>query len=347
LLVVLSGMLLLVQPAIRVQAQDQRCFSDEAPAITACIEGRFLTFWEANGGLAVFGYPLTDLRTTQTEDGTFLMQYFERARFELHPENAPPYDVLLGRLGVESLRDQGQDVSAFPTETPIEGCQFWAETQHNVCGAFLDAWLSEGIQLDDDPELSDVERLALWGLPLSSAVTVTTDGGVMLTQYFERARFEQQPDGRVTFGLLGAELLAISGGAPTPAEPTPPAPAQPLPPPAPSAPTPFGTCKINAPQPIEGLQAWMIDPNPARGHDAAVCLRLIVNGNVVNGAQAMAYRYFGNERVPSIPQSTGLDGVAGFIFYTGDSRTGVAIPVEVVVSHQGVTYSKFTGYTPR
>ncbi len=26
---------------------------------------------------------------------------FERNRFELHPENAPPYDVLLGLLGKE------------------------------------------------------------------------------------------------------------------------------------------------------------------------------------------------------------------------------------------------------
>jgi hypothetical protein len=27
------------------------------------------------------------------------VQYFERARFELHPDNAPPYDVLLGQFG--------------------------------------------------------------------------------------------------------------------------------------------------------------------------------------------------------------------------------------------------------
>jgi hypothetical protein len=27
------------------------------------------------------------------------VQYFERARFEYHPENAAPYDVLLGQFG--------------------------------------------------------------------------------------------------------------------------------------------------------------------------------------------------------------------------------------------------------
>jgi hypothetical protein len=31
----------------------------------------------------------------------YTVQWFERARFEHHPENDPPYDVLLGLLGVE------------------------------------------------------------------------------------------------------------------------------------------------------------------------------------------------------------------------------------------------------
>jgi len=29
----------------------------------------------------------------------YTVQYFERAVFELHPENQPPYDVLLSLLG--------------------------------------------------------------------------------------------------------------------------------------------------------------------------------------------------------------------------------------------------------
>jgi hypothetical protein len=31
------------------------------------------------------------------------VQYFERNRFEHHPGNPPPYDVLLGRLGAELM----------------------------------------------------------------------------------------------------------------------------------------------------------------------------------------------------------------------------------------------------
>jgi hypothetical protein len=34
-------------------------------------------------------------------------QYFERARFEYHPENAAPYDILLGRLGADTVRAKG------------------------------------------------------------------------------------------------------------------------------------------------------------------------------------------------------------------------------------------------
>lgn len=358
LLLALPAAVFLIRPALLAQAQEQRrCFGDEAPEVTACIEGGFLSFWEANGGLEVFGYPLTDIRTVQTEDGTFLAQYFERARFESHPENDPPYDVQLGRLGVELLASQGLTIDDYAVEEPIDGCQYWFETGHNVCEPLLTAWRSAGVQLDDSPELSDSDRLALWGLPITPQVVVPTENGVLLTQWFERARIEQQPNGTLTFGRLGAELLGTAPVVPAPPADAPPAeepfPGEPSEPPppvataAPSAPTPSYPCNLNAPAPAEGLQVWMVDPTPARGEDANTCSRLIVNGGVVNGAQAMAYRYYGKEKRPSIPQSTGLDGVAGFIFYTKEDPGNVPVPVEVVISYQGVTYSKFTAYTVR
>jgi hypothetical protein len=62
---------------------------------------RFAAYWQANGGLAQFGYPLTEEFTEVLEDGKpYLVQYFERARFEYHPEQADPqYQVLLGQFG--------------------------------------------------------------------------------------------------------------------------------------------------------------------------------------------------------------------------------------------------------
>ena len=64
------------------------------------LSGGFLAYWQANGGLPQFGYPISEEFREQIEDGnTYVVQYFERARFEYHPENQPPYDSLLGQFG--------------------------------------------------------------------------------------------------------------------------------------------------------------------------------------------------------------------------------------------------------
>jgi subtilisin family serine protease len=70
----------------------------------------FLKYWRDNGGLAVFGYPISEpLQEISPTDGkTYLVQYFERNRFEYHPENAgTKYEVLLGLLGIQIARMQG------------------------------------------------------------------------------------------------------------------------------------------------------------------------------------------------------------------------------------------------
>jgi N-acetylneuraminic acid mutarotase len=70
------------------------------------VSGAFLAYWQAHGGLAQFGYPISEPFREQVEDGhTYTVQYFERARFEQHPENRPPYDVLLGLFGRRMLPD--------------------------------------------------------------------------------------------------------------------------------------------------------------------------------------------------------------------------------------------------
>ncbi|MFL5732584.1 MAG: hypothetical protein ACJ78Q_05225 [Chloroflexia bacterium] len=64
-----------------------------------CVWGRFLDRWRELG-IPIVGLPLSDQFEERGTDGTtYLVQYFERARFEYHPENTPPYDVLLGLLG--------------------------------------------------------------------------------------------------------------------------------------------------------------------------------------------------------------------------------------------------------
>ncbi len=62
----------------------------------------FAAFWTAHGGLAAFGYPLSqEFSELNPADGqTYTVQYFERSRFEYHPEKAGTlYEVELGLLG--------------------------------------------------------------------------------------------------------------------------------------------------------------------------------------------------------------------------------------------------------
>lgn len=60
----------------------------------------FYGYWSAHGGLAQFGYPIGEPSMQLLENGnTYQVQYFERARLEAHPENPPPYDILLGQFG--------------------------------------------------------------------------------------------------------------------------------------------------------------------------------------------------------------------------------------------------------
>jgi branched-chain amino acid transport system substrate-binding protein len=64
--------------------------------------GKFRTYWENHGGLAQQGFPISNEFTEKSllDGKSYTVQYFERAVFELHPENAgTPYEVLLTQLG--------------------------------------------------------------------------------------------------------------------------------------------------------------------------------------------------------------------------------------------------------
>src|SRR2546425_8981882 len=74
---------------------------------------RFLEVWSSQGteqnNVYVNGLPITDSRTeiSLTDGKTYGTQWFERARYEAHPENKAPYDVLLGLLGVTLTEGRG------------------------------------------------------------------------------------------------------------------------------------------------------------------------------------------------------------------------------------------------
>jgi peptidoglycan/xylan/chitin deacetylase (PgdA/CDA1 family) len=59
--------------------------------------------------LPLFGYPISE----EFEEDGYVVQYFERARFEWHPEHrGTVYEVLLGHLGRQAAAADGVDTSA-------------------------------------------------------------------------------------------------------------------------------------------------------------------------------------------------------------------------------------------
>lgn len=221
LAVLILALFTLFVPHVPTFAQDERCFDETG----YCISGRIRAFWEQNGGLPVFGYPIGPQQEEEVEGQPLQVQWFERNRLELHPENAPPYDVLLGRLGEDRLVQLGRTWQDEPREEgPQEGCLWFEQTSLNVCDqspglGFKSYWEQNGLQ---DPELNAYgQSLALFGLPLTAPQMETNSSGdTVLTQWFERARFEWHPNNpdefKVLLGLLGNEIRAAGPAEPTP-----------------------------------------------------------------------------------------------------------------------------------
>ncbi|MEI7768753.1 MAG: hypothetical protein WCI67_02135 [Chloroflexales bacterium] len=225
LLAGLAALLTALSAAWPANAQiEVLCF----PETGQCISGQIRYFWEHNGGLPVFGYPVGPQHQEFIQGQPYQVQWFERFRMELHPENLPPYNVLLGRMGADRLTEQGRDPStAFARSTPQAGCSYFAQTEHNVCGAVLAYWKSKGLSYYGTPGVAADESLGLWGLPLSDLTTETlSDGQTYQVQWFERARLEIHPENTPPYtilgGLLGREILANQAATPAPVlKPTP------------------------------------------------------------------------------------------------------------------------------
>lgn len=211
-------LVLLLAPLPPIQAQDgpePLCF----PETNQCLEGIFKLYWENYGSLMLFGYPIApaDSEFSVDTNRLVLAQWLERVRMESYPDNPAPYQILLGRLGDERLRQLGIDWRTLPRERgPRAGCLWFPETGHNVCDqargtGFKTYWQTHGLR---GAGLTAFQRsLALFGYPLTEArVETNSSGDTVLTQWFERARFEWHPNNptqyKVLLGHLGREVEA-------------------------------------------------------------------------------------------------------------------------------------------
>jgi hypothetical protein len=216
-----SSVLALSIAPTRAQS-DERCFDE----VEYCISGRIREYWEQQGGLPFFGFPISPQEEMMIEGQPVEAQWFERNRLELHPENTPPYDVLLGRLGVDVLAQQGRDWQSFPTDdSPAQGCLYFEQTGQNVCGDILAVWQSSGVEIDGVSGTSYEESLAFFGLPISPLQAEEIGGETYQVQWFERARFELHPENdppyHVLLGRLGDEVFNGPPGGGNGGEPQP------------------------------------------------------------------------------------------------------------------------------
>jgi peptide/nickel transport system substrate-binding protein len=232
-LTVLLAVTLSTAPAPTADAQEQG--RNLGPG-NIPVAGRFLQEWSRQGSeqasVYVNGWPITARRPEiSVEDGkSYDAQWFERARYEAHPEHKAPYDVLLGRLGATLVEGRGRvdpntqqvrnpaDRPFVPVTRPPDAdgkSKVWfQETGHAVSGRFLEQWNRYG-------------GLPQFGFPLSEQFEEIspTDGKAYMVQYFERNRFELHPDNPapydVELGLLGVQQHLLT---PVPADQLPIAP---------------------------------------------------------------------------------------------------------------------------
>lgn len=184
---------------------DGRYFSETGQNVPPA----FVRFWDANGGLRRFGYPLTGAfdEVSETDGGTWLTQYFERARFEYHDDYAGTVDaVQLGLLGAETARARRAETPFQRVSKPSDASiTYFGETGHTLRGRFRTVWEARG-------------GLRIFGYPISEQFDErsSTDGAWHTVQYFERNRFEYHPDyagtdDEVMLGHLGREVLIWRG----------------------------------------------------------------------------------------------------------------------------------------
>jgi hypothetical protein len=197
-------------PSVRAGSITERVPDPDQPGVEwftytgHTLRGVFLEYWNRYGGLAQFGYPLTEefFEESGTDKKLYRVQYFERARFEHHPEyQNTPYEVLLGMLGRELLPRSGTSPVA-PQPPPAT---YFPESGHNLSGAFKQYWETHG-------------GLFVHGFPLTEPFYEEnlSYNRRFLVQYFERSRFEFHAENagtehEVLLGMLGEQLLRKYG----------------------------------------------------------------------------------------------------------------------------------------
>ena len=194
ILLALVLLLSLLGPKNTVGQDETRYFPETGHWIT----GDFLRVYESiTDPLQVYGFPITDAFQTESvpQNPGMLVQYFQKVRFEYHPENPPELEVVISPLGEYMYEIDGPG-KVVPVSPLLARCRNIPADGFPVCYAFLTFFDAYG-------------GIAQFGYPISGIEYHDN----RMVQYFQRARFEWHPErpsgSRVTITELGRQYFDL------------------------------------------------------------------------------------------------------------------------------------------
>ncbi len=271
------------------------------------VKGEFLRFYKTAGNPSlVFGYPITEQITSN--DGK-VVQYFQRARFELRADMPQDQRVQLTALGAASYKPGSQQLDI----NNSSACKLFP-TGFRVCFAFLDFYEANG-------------GPAQFGNPISPFEFHEN----LIVQYFERARFEWRADrpdnqrvvisdlGRMYFDQLAEDQAYLKPINPLDA-------------------TISSILSIN----VRAFVSKAI--TLSSGQQTVYVLVRSQTHQAVSNAMGKATIRFPDGRTEDYFFSTNTSGLGSISFKFADQKQGELVLVDVIVTYQGFSATTATSF---
>ena len=270
------------------------------------VKGDFLRFYKSvPDPKLVFGYPITEQMTSR-DDKT--VQYFQRARFELHADLPENQRVQLTSVG-QVLYQPANQLKLGNTA----GCDLFT-SGFSVCFAFLDFYKANGGSTQ-------------FGNPISPFEFHEN----LIVQYFEKARFEwradRPEDQRVVLTDLGRLYFDQLGENPAQLKPVKPVDAT-----------------INPILSIK-LRAFVLKPlTRSTGQQTVYVIVQSQTLQAVSNATGKATISWPDGKTEDYFFTTNNSGLGTITFNFADQKQGELVPIDIVVVYQGLAGTTKTSF---